>query len=160
MSYRPSEAKVDDEQWSIIKDVLLKLFPEYIMNRIEEYEANIFLVVGEWEKVSDKPILDTMRSFLEQAQEESEAFLFNTKLGRNIKILLDTRGKRDSLQQRRKIFATYRLYRYHNFAPLEIAIILGSKPQTIQRWIGEAFKEQCIQDIDCVFKTILEPNPL
>lgn len=53
---------------------------------------------------------------------------------------------------RRLIFAVYRLYRYFNATPELIAEFSWMPVSKVRDLIGEAFKEQCIKDSECVFK--------
>jgi hypothetical protein len=69
--------------------------------------------------------------------------------------------KSERLQLRRGMFAAYRLFRWNDLDPLEITSLLGRchgiymYESLIKQWIGEAFREACIIDDQCVFKPYL-----
>ncbi|MDH7478078.1 MAG: hypothetical protein QHH17_06835 [Candidatus Bathyarchaeota archaeon] len=66
------------------------------------------------------------------------------------------RGQKPTkLQVRRKNFAIYRLYRYCDMSPEQIANATGKQPWYIQYIIGQVFKELCLKDRACAFKKIL-----
>jgi len=56
----------------------------------------------------------------------------------------------------RKYFAIYRLYRYHNMSPKQIAHISSYEEHKIRDIIGLIFAELCKKDRKCVFRKYFE----
>jgi hypothetical protein len=76
------------------------------------------------------------------------------------KIGFEHRGdKHLSNQQRlRRNLAIYRLYKYCNLSPTEIATQMLVSKGIIKNIIGNIFELLCLNDNSCVFKKILNQN--
>jgi hypothetical protein len=54
------------------------------------------------------------------------------------------------------MYAIWRLYRYDNVSPQQIAFFLGESPSSVQQLIGEVFKALCLSDESCTFKKLFD----
>jgi len=57
-------------------------------------------------------------------------------------------------EKKRYMFAVWRLYRYENVSPQQIAYFLGQSPSSVQQLIGEVFRMLCFSDKSCIFKDV------
>lgn len=59
-------------------------------------------------------------------------------------------------KRKRLIFAIFRLYKYCDLSPNQIAQKTHLSYARVTGYIGEAFRSECLQDDSCVFKPLLE----
>jgi len=89
----------------------------------------------------------------------NEFWNWKEQVEKNLKIIIDLLFRKDKKSRIRKNMAIYRLYRWLEFTPKEIAEITTISETGIQLMIGSAFKELCLRDKTCIFKKFFSEQP-
>lgn len=84
-----------------------------------------------------------------EAEERAKQEIMEKQIEKNLKIL-------DSCEKRtmRYCLAIYRLYRYCNYTPKDLAAETDLAEASVRAKIGQTFKILCIEDKTCVFRTV------
>lgn len=90
----------------------------------------------------------------ERVRREKEETIRN-QVEHNVRILTETSEYTQEYRWRRSA-AIYRLYRYYDYKPQQLADLLGCSAHSIEKTIGEVFSYLCTHDDSCVFKEVLD----
>jgi len=91
--------------------------------------------------------------FLGKEEEHADAHF--SRIWKDINIIVKCRKAKGGRPYLRKIFAAYRLHRYHNVPPQLISEILNLNRGHVYGWIGEAFSILCLGSRECWAKPTL-----
>jgi len=92
--------------------------------------------------------------FRGEIEEHADAHF--SKIWKNINIIVKCRKAKGGRQFLRKIFAAYRLHRYHNVPPQLISKMLNIGTTSINTWIGRAFSILCLGSRECWARPMFE----
>lgn len=105
-----------------------------------------------WQKFWEKAEKDSAanRLYAQMLLEEKKEEARRKQIDREVKII------KEAKDFRRIGAAVYRLYRFLDVHPKEIAYLAKINIETVKNHIAETFKETCLKEESCVFKRFFE----
>ena len=105
------------------------------------------------EEVLEKRRVAELKLKAEESRMKEKAQL-EDQIRRNYELITRLNHERDPVSLARRNLAIYRLYRYCDKTPKEIAREIHGEESSIRRVIGETFKMLCVSDASCIFKDV------